>query len=119
MDVSEQVEEIVASNGPRIQATFGEVSRRVKMYKRAMNVWTFDTVEERALEVLLVQALTEHLESRAPQTLVSSEFYAIRVQGRPPEGVEIQVFHPLSGECALNESYEPAQRLIDSAYEES
>ena len=119
MDVTEQVEEIITSNAPRIKEMFREISRRVKIYKSAMNVWTFDTVEERALDELLAKALRKHLDSHDFRTLVSHEFYAILVQGRPTDGVEIQVFHPLSASKALVESYEPAQRLIETAYDQA
>ena len=119
MSVSEQVQEIITSNGPRIKGVFREVSRRAKLYKTAQNVWTCDAVEERGLEALLTDALTEHLESRATQTIVSREFYAIVVSGSPRDGVEIQVMHPISREVSLTDSYEPAQRMVDSAFDEA
>jgi hypothetical protein len=117
MNISEQVQEIMTSNGERIKALFSDASRRAKLYKRAQNLWTCDVVEERALEALLAEALTRHLESRSPQaTVVAREFYAMVVRGRPSEGVEIQVLHPMSHEAVLSDSYEPVQRMIDSAF---
>lgn len=117
MSVSEQVEEIIISNGQRLKDAFREVSVRVKIYKRAMNVWTCDLVEERALEALLNRALTQHLETHAEETVVSEEFYAIAVSGTPGRGVTIQVMHPLFEKLELPETYERVQNMIDSAFE--
>ena len=117
MPISEQVAEIMTANEPRLKAVFREVSRRVKLYKKALNVWSFETVEERALEALLEQALTQHLENQGDrQTLVTHEFYTLVISGRPAEGVEIQVLHPLSEKTSLQESFDPVQKMIDSAF---
>lgn len=120
MNISEQVTEIMTANGPRIQEIFRDVSQRVKVYKRAINVWSFETVEERALETLLEQALTEHLEKMGvQQTLVTREFYTLVITGRPQEGIKIQVLHPLSEQASLLESFDGVQRMIESAYDGS
>jgi hypothetical protein len=117
MDISDQVQEIITSNGEKVRATFRDAATRAKLYKRAQNVWTCELVEERALEALLEEALTRHLESRDPQTVVAREFYAILVRGRASEGIEIQVLHPMSSESVLSETYAPVQRMIDSAFD--
>jgi hypothetical protein len=118
MNIADEVQEIIASNGPRIKAMFRKVSRRAKLYKQARNVWTLDLVEEQALEAILVETLTRHLESREDQTIVTGKFYALLVRGRSVGNLEIQVLHPMAERFALPESYDPVQRMVDAAFNE-
>jgi hypothetical protein len=121
MSIREQVAEIMTANQTRTNNMFRDVARRAKIYKKAHNIWSFETVEERALEALLEQALTEHLiEKGARQTLVTHEFYTIVVSGRPHSGgVSIRILHPLSEPTTLGESYDTIQKMIDSAFDGS
>jgi hypothetical protein len=97
MTISEQVAEIMTANAARTQEMFRAAARHAQMYKRARNIWAFGPVEERAMEALLRDALTAHIRDKgAEQTLVSREFYAVLVTGRPPDGLTIQVLHPLA-----------------------
>jgi hypothetical protein len=118
MNIADEVQEIITTNGPRIKAMFRMISRRAKLYKRARNVWTLDLVEEQALETLLVESLTRHLESGADQTIVTGQFYALLVRGRCAGKLEMQVLHPMAERFALPESYEPAERMIDVAFDD-